>query len=1180
MDFRSLTRRELQALCKKNKIHANITNVAMADALQALDLVEGIEDFLKPSESETAISSVELPHKSDISSRSVPSRTARRKTVKNETETSQTSTRTRNSTRRKLAGNEVVETPIVPTVGRSAAAKEKQDVQTPGAVLTSQKREAKEKSSVSQVYTIRRSARLAAKRLKESGKQDNERSDRTITFDNFSEAATEGLEVDFRQCSLHYEDEVEKAGIDLKTASDEGLDSKKAKDGDLSFEFENLNLLNNELKVDMPKSSEELATSDNSNAIIENNVGMLLSNKLGEGEELNDDKAKELDSSLDVEPANFVLAENSINNGLSDGKESHSDECLNVPDSCDVEVGLQDPHAHVTPKSSPGLDQEVAKSDMVPKQKDRANEHNANKISTCEAGDADFSPDGYSESIGISSGKESHCDDGVNLPDLYDGEVGPDSSLQLGQVTVSDGMILPKQLKEPSNEQISVSEVEGADFQCKVQEVVGKDGNIHISDCEVQGADIQCKRPQIVGNDMVHLGNEDDPNTEEDDPNTEENDLQYKVQEAVGKDDNIKHSSDCEVQGADIQSKVQQLFGNDMVQLENEDEPNTEEISDLKDDNADHQCRNQEAVDNHLVLSKQLNNEDETNPKEISYPVGEGPLDEVTSHEDEATSEDEGTTQASSVTSDELEEFRGDENGPKAKGISYYENTTEDIFESSDEISDAELTTEAGSESLDLELEKLTGDEKEPNDEWLLYSDDEDAIGTNSKSLDGEGSLDKLTGDEKETNNEGLSYPEDEDGIDTNSESLDGEGSLEKMRGDEKEPNNEGLSYPEDEDGIDTNSESLDGEGSLEKMRGDEKEPNNEGLSYPEDEDGIDSNSESLDGEGSSEEIRGDEKEPNDEGLSYPEDEDGIDTNSESLDGEGSLEKMRGNEKEPNDEGLSYPEDEDGLDTNSEILDGEGSLEKMRGDEKEPNNEGLSYPEDEDEDANEGLSYPEDEDEDATEARSASSGRKESLNEFAAGDIWQLSNEAESKNIESSELLEDASETNVDAAIGDKNPVQEYVQNSAGKEPSGLQNVTETPFVFLESSVPKGGTPLSAVAFDHKQIPTGSAGANLGHTIQMICSTPVKTSSIKTPTKTPITILSAGVKSVSDDKENVDNSGRKLVRIKEKNKKHHEDCSPREIAKSNANTKEATRPALQQLEENCLVDSSGNTVEV
>lgn len=39
MDFHSLTRKELQTLCKKNKIPANITNVAMADALKALEIV-------------------------------------------------------------------------------------------------------------------------------------------------------------------------------------------------------------------------------------------------------------------------------------------------------------------------------------------------------------------------------------------------------------------------------------------------------------------------------------------------------------------------------------------------------------------------------------------------------------------------------------------------------------------------------------------------------------------------------------------------------------------------------------------------------------------------------------------------------------------------------------------------------------------------------------------------------------------------------------------------------------------------------------------------------------------------------------------------------------------------------------------------------------------------------------
>jgi hypothetical protein len=39
MDFHSLSRKELQDLCKKNKIPANLTNIAMADALKVLDKV-------------------------------------------------------------------------------------------------------------------------------------------------------------------------------------------------------------------------------------------------------------------------------------------------------------------------------------------------------------------------------------------------------------------------------------------------------------------------------------------------------------------------------------------------------------------------------------------------------------------------------------------------------------------------------------------------------------------------------------------------------------------------------------------------------------------------------------------------------------------------------------------------------------------------------------------------------------------------------------------------------------------------------------------------------------------------------------------------------------------------------------------------------------------------------------
>ncbi|KAL0735697.1 hypothetical protein Bca4012_011907 [Brassica carinata] len=39
MDFHSLTRRDLQSLCKRNKIPANKTNLAMADALSALEII-------------------------------------------------------------------------------------------------------------------------------------------------------------------------------------------------------------------------------------------------------------------------------------------------------------------------------------------------------------------------------------------------------------------------------------------------------------------------------------------------------------------------------------------------------------------------------------------------------------------------------------------------------------------------------------------------------------------------------------------------------------------------------------------------------------------------------------------------------------------------------------------------------------------------------------------------------------------------------------------------------------------------------------------------------------------------------------------------------------------------------------------------------------------------------------
>ncbi|TKY67843.1 dentin sialophosphoprotein [Spatholobus suberectus] len=58
MDFYALSRKQLQTLCKKNKIPANITNVAMADALAALNQVEGLDEFLNPTDGDAGTPSV------------------------------------------------------------------------------------------------------------------------------------------------------------------------------------------------------------------------------------------------------------------------------------------------------------------------------------------------------------------------------------------------------------------------------------------------------------------------------------------------------------------------------------------------------------------------------------------------------------------------------------------------------------------------------------------------------------------------------------------------------------------------------------------------------------------------------------------------------------------------------------------------------------------------------------------------------------------------------------------------------------------------------------------------------------------------------------------------------------------------------------------------------------------
>ncbi|XP_017246788.1 uncharacterized protein LOC108218387 [Daucus carota subsp. sativus] len=174
MDFHSLARRDLQALCKLNAIPANMTNVAMADALAALDIVEGLEDFLNRSPERKAVTAAKVP------------RTGRRtatqsKPIGDGSESVQPMTMsTRRSTRRGIS-DEIMAESMTPAIRSSRKTVEpvkaeserienveKKDVSDSPALATysrrnqvaARKSSVKEVSTVQRAYSTRRSARL------------------------------------------------------------------------------------------------------------------------------------------------------------------------------------------------------------------------------------------------------------------------------------------------------------------------------------------------------------------------------------------------------------------------------------------------------------------------------------------------------------------------------------------------------------------------------------------------------------------------------------------------------------------------------------------------------------------------------------------------------------------------------------------------------------------------------------------------------------------------------------------------------------------------------------------------------------------------------------------------------------------------------------------------------------
>ncbi|KAF3964027.1 hypothetical protein CMV_011648 [Castanea mollissima] len=312
MDFHSLARKELQALCKKNKIPANMTNVAMADALQALQNVEGIEEFLNPSDSNLSQSPEKNVNGSPNIPRTAARASARRKPTKQETESTQPLTRTRRGTRgsavqgidqenkdvnvlitpaptvpgsrrrvpaassrRKIETqlreaeedekseaqerSDVVETPVVPSTRRRAPA-------------TSALRKLETENSVQRVYSTRHSVRLLEKNLGKMNLVENGKSE-PVKIDDLSEEMTDSSEIS--ELSVQFEKEMSEANTQAvsEVGPEETNDSEVLSDPKPVESME----MERELKVDnkdMNKSEGE-SKEDNLKSEIADNLGVV-----------------------------------------------------------------------------------------------------------------------------------------------------------------------------------------------------------------------------------------------------------------------------------------------------------------------------------------------------------------------------------------------------------------------------------------------------------------------------------------------------------------------------------------------------------------------------------------------------------------------------------------------------------------------------------------------------------------------------------------------------------------------------------------------------------------------------------------------------------------------------------------------------------------------------------------
>ncbi|KAG6655745.1 hypothetical protein I3843_05G212600 [Carya illinoinensis] len=486
MDFHSLARKELQALCKKNKIPANITNVAMADALHALQHVEGLEEILNPSNSVLSKSTGEAVIGLPDIPRTACRTSTRRKPIKEESEISQTLTRSRRGTNGRIPKdidqeNNDANAPITPagpnSRRRAPAASacrniEKQlreddenekieaqgrnDVPKTPAITSSRRRAPNAPAhtkletqngdtSVQRVYSTRRSVRLLEQNMEKLSIMENGKEEPAKADDLFEEPSNTSQRP---EVSVELEKNI--SGVNKQTRSE--VDSEKNDDSEVSSDPKSIgspetgresevdvkdkDKSDDEYEVDVLKSKQELGTriSDDLGVVEASNA---IDEALNEGsDESFNISSEKLEAVIDVNfeavnekgPADVPITEQDIGSIGFEGVKVPMDVSAEALNHVIASKSLQPEH-----NIDPNLVQDECQN-LTCKDSDM---HVA-EVDDIGSSDSEFTTEGNFDGDIASDESSTDCEDNISDEDATTVEKDPEASV-LPEDQVMDG---------------------------------------------------------------------------------------------------------------------------------------------------------------------------------------------------------------------------------------------------------------------------------------------------------------------------------------------------------------------------------------------------------------------------------------------------------------------------------------------------------------------------------------------------------------------------------------------------------------------------------------------------------------------------------------------------------------------------------------------------------------------